>query len=302
MYFACAIGSPWKNNLPSVMGSKRRRRHVGDVESGGTIAVPPQIETGQVFQLALEEYKLIQTKIDNIGEFSQKVRGWSLTVTAGIVAAAATKELPAWFALAAIVTTIFFKLGDDYQKRLQGVLIRRSLRIERQFQDALPPWAHSGHDGPPYLANTIRDESLDESRSKYVWWPFKHGWKGTRKRLWHNKRRLVWRSEYYFYWAQCAFALVASLVLWKGKPVPSSYQAEVTSVLRGITNTPAWKGSVQTNILVIQSAPAVTNSIAIASLPSNVFAKLAIPAVITNFVVFTNGPASPAAPPGQTNK
>ena len=253
--------------------------------------VPPAVDFRQVFQLALEEYKIIQSKIDNIGEFSQKVRSWSLTVTAGILAASATKEHPAWFALASVVTTIFFKLADDYQKRLQGVLIRRVLRIEQQFKEIMPPWVHSGLEGLPHLANTIRDQSMEEGRSKYVWWPFKQGLKGTKKRLWHNKRRLVWRSEYYFYWAQCLFAVLAcgALLLWR--PTPISYQAEVTAVLRGITNTPAWRGSVQTNVPVIQSAPPITNSVLISTMPTNSFAPVLFPGSMTN-VVFSGNPTT----------
>src|SRR5258708_7784050 len=112
------------------MTPKKRREGDADI-AAGDISVPGKLNNEQVFKLALEEYKIIQSKIDNIGEFAQRVRGWSLTITAGIVAAAATKELSAWWALAAIIPTVFFKLAEDYQKRLQGVLIRRALRLER---------------------------------------------------------------------------------------------------------------------------------------------------------------------------
>jgi hypothetical protein len=276
----------------TVMRRKNRRERGAD-GAGGQITVPPELSKEQVFELALDEYKIIQSKIDNIGEFSQRVRGWSLTITAGIVAAAATKELSAWWALAAIVPTIFFKLADDYQKRIQGVLIRRALRLEREFRGMLPRWAASTHEGLPYLANAIRDESQRESRKRYVWRPFWQGWKDTKKKLGHNTQRLIWRSEYFFYWVQCSFAVLACVGLLILKPAKPSYQSEITTVLRGITNTPVWRGDAQTNFLVIQSAPVITNSISMMILSSNGLATLVVPSVVTN-VIFM-------AAPGPTN-
>lgn len=41
-----------------------------------------------------EEYKLLQGKIDNLGEFEFKIRGWAVTLTAGAFAAAKAVEQP----------------------------------------------------------------------------------------------------------------------------------------------------------------------------------------------------------------
>jgi hypothetical protein len=215
------------------------------------------------------------------------VRGWSLTITAGIVAGTATRQVPGWFAFGAVVTTFLFKLSDDYQRRLRNIFTARALALERYFRETSQSPAYKHGVNIPYLANSVRDSSIEEARFKYGW-PLTGYWSKTKQRLRHNWRRMVWRSESYFYRAQYAFAIfIAVIYLVKGKPAPSALEASVTSTLSGLTNSLLWKSGVITNMVVLQTPPLI-NSINITNAPNTNQILLTVPIAVTNLFVITN--------------
>jgi hypothetical protein len=77
------------------------------------------------------EYKLIQDKIDGIGEFKFKVRGWLVTILAALLAALATDKVPIPFNFFVIVIPIIFHLLEREQAEIQSVLSERAKIIEK---------------------------------------------------------------------------------------------------------------------------------------------------------------------------
>lgn len=85
------------------------------------------------------EFDLIQRKIDNIGEFKNRVRGWSLTLQTAIIAALFSGKLSE-----AVSSHVFFALGipavgviflfhflDQQQEGYSRALGRRAFAIEK---------------------------------------------------------------------------------------------------------------------------------------------------------------------------
>src|SRR5437762_3281484 len=86
-----------------------------------------------------EEYKLIQSKIDNIGEFQFKVKGWSVTVLgAALFGGAATSRFGTAL-FCAFVVAVLFHLSERRQRSLSKRLGRRALAIEHALTD-FPPY------------------------------------------------------------------------------------------------------------------------------------------------------------------
>ena len=62
-----------------------------------------------------KEYGIVQDKLDKIGEFKFKIRGWSITIQTVLLVALFTKELSsvlAPLALLLIIPIIFWNFGD----------------------------------------------------------------------------------------------------------------------------------------------------------------------------------------------
>jgi hypothetical protein len=55
-----------------------------------------------------DEYKLIQEKLDRIGDFRFRVRGWAITLVTGLIAAGLAKEIPAYVYIVAEVPVAAF--------------------------------------------------------------------------------------------------------------------------------------------------------------------------------------------------
>ena len=116
--------------------------------------------------LAIEEYKIIQGKIDKIGDFCHMVKGWSLTITAGILAGSATTSVPWWCSFGAIATTFLFAIGDDNQKQLRKTLVARAVELEGFLSESCLTGAEF-----PAIARQIREESYTKHRLRFVWFP-----------------------------------------------------------------------------------------------------------------------------------
>jgi hypothetical protein len=93
--------------------------------------VPPTPRE-QLASRLMDEYKILQDKIDKIGAFRFTIKGWSITVIlASIFAGAATNIVPRW--LWAGVLTVFiggFFWFEMVQTNLRGHLTRRVIAIE----------------------------------------------------------------------------------------------------------------------------------------------------------------------------
>jgi hypothetical protein len=155
-----------------------------------------------------DEYTLIQEKIDKIGDFQFKVKGWSATLLGAVLfGGVATSKFPSAL-LSGIVVAIVFHLSETRQRWLGKRLGRRATAIERALRD-FPPitdvaaWENIQRRHPsmrfaPAIARTMSDRS-PELKSRYN--PFMRGvgW-------------LVMQSNDVFYWAQYLLLVVLLVV------------------------------------------------------------------------------------------
>jgi hypothetical protein len=285
------------------VSGKQQQRPQEQPKTKMAIQTPPKVESDNAnaaasnleqrsFVLALEEYKIIQVKMDKIGDFCHKVKGWSLTITAGALAGTATTKVPWWFAFAALITTWLFKMGDDYQSSLRSVLAARAMDIERYFHDMDKDRPRNKRPFLPFLANAITDKWKEQRRSKLAIFPGGFSWKDFRNLFRHNREFWAWRSDPIFYYGQLTFIICATLVIGKfDRPEPSELEAKATSTLSALTNSAFWRGEVLTNITVFSNSPSILNTIIITNQTGTNIINVSVPVFVTNTGILTNSPS-----------
>jgi hypothetical protein len=82
------------------------------------------------FTILGDEYKILQDKIDKIGGFRFTIKGWSVTVTTGVLAGATATGASGWIALLALVVAVAFFLLEWQLQNLRFVYMGRALEIE----------------------------------------------------------------------------------------------------------------------------------------------------------------------------
>jgi hypothetical protein len=102
---------------------------------------PAEPKTGPGLDRMWEEYKLVQAKIDKIGDFQFKVKSWSAALLGAVLSGAvAAPRFP--IAMMAMVGAAFlvliFHLSERRQRQLSRLLGRRASDLERAFSE-LPP-------------------------------------------------------------------------------------------------------------------------------------------------------------------
>ena len=158
-----------------------------------------------------EEYKLIQAKIDKIGEFQFKVKSWSATLLGAVLfGGAATSRFPLAL-FCALFLAPMFHLSERRQRQLSQRLGRRASALERAFSE-LPPisdiqlWARIQRRIPslhsvPGIASTI----VGNKEEKWTW-------------QWADRKKIgqwfVNHSDDVFYMAQ--YVLVIALLIGTG--------------------------------------------------------------------------------------
>ncbi len=80
-----------------------------------------------------KEYSIVQDKLDKIGEFKFKIRGWSITIQAALVVALFTKEIPSASALIWLLLLIplVFHFLELQQEQIGMALMARALNLEK---------------------------------------------------------------------------------------------------------------------------------------------------------------------------
>lgn len=282
----------WQDIHKTVSKTKQRQKRQLKAQNVAKIAPDTQSEDPKIteqkldqqsFQLALEEYKIIQLKLDKIGDFCHKVKGWSLTITAGALAGTATTKVPYWFGLGAFFTTWLFKMGDDYQGSLRSVLAARAMEIERYFHDMEKGRRTSKRPYLPFLANAITDKWKEQRRSKFAFWPSEFSIDGFKYMLRHNHEFWAWRSDPLFYYGQLVFILVATLIFGKfGRLTPSTLEATATSTLSNFTNSAFWRGEMLTNEILVSNPPSVLNTIIFTNKIETNIINVSVPVFVTS--------------------
>ncbi len=245
----------------------------------------------------LEEYKIIQAKVDKIGDFSHKVKGWSLTITAGIVAGTASTDVPAWFALGAIVTTFLFWLGDKQQQRLKTILMKRATAIEAYYRKANASKV-SRELRSPELAYSIYSEAYLQKRSKFKLWPPSLNRKGIGHLLSHDRDWLVARYDGVFYLGQLAFSVGTAVLLYytTKTPLKSEMQRNMRQNLASMTNSALWTGLVQTIVNPLTNQTVINSYFQITNVLPAIQLTLAPTITITNIIVVSNMPSQIDSP------
>lgn len=101
--------------------------------------------------LLAQEYGIIQGKMDKIGDFRFKVRGWALTLVLGLfVAAISFRASPGMAALGSVLLTFLFWLLEEEQNCNYRVLRGRAGSIEQKLQRL--------HPHPPGIVNAYARE------------------------------------------------------------------------------------------------------------------------------------------------
>src|ERR1700682_996379 len=87
-------------------------------------------EAGSYPDRLWDEYRLVQEKIDKIGEFQFKVKGWSATLLGAVLygGAVTSRIFPALFS--ALVVAVVFHISEKRQRLLSKRLGRRAMAIE----------------------------------------------------------------------------------------------------------------------------------------------------------------------------
>jgi hypothetical protein len=88
----------------------------------------------KLVDLLMEEYKIVQTKIDKIGEFQLRVRGWSITLETAFLAV-----LVRYFSLLTVclfiplilAIIIIFQFMEQEQREIVSALAKRAFDLEK---------------------------------------------------------------------------------------------------------------------------------------------------------------------------
>lgn len=100
-------------------GRARPARHVAN--SGPSVVF---------VDLSWDEYRLLQDKVDRIGDFHFRVKGWLVTLVTGAVVGGFASGIPWWGYLLALVLIFSFWLVDWQQTRIEEGYIARLEELE----------------------------------------------------------------------------------------------------------------------------------------------------------------------------
>jgi hypothetical protein len=130
----------------------------------------------KIFNALIEEYKIIQSKIDKIGEFQLKVRSWSITLEIALLGAIFTEKISPdlyyWALLLISLIVLIFHFHEQEQKEIQSYLSERVFPLEKAIdrlifnrdeseekKQRLDLAAWKGLKGAPRIGVTLRNYS-----------------------------------------------------------------------------------------------------------------------------------------------
>jgi hypothetical protein len=116
------------------------------ITSSSSVRSVPVSREDRAFQIRWEEYKVIQDKIDRIGDFRFRLRSWMITLVAAAAAASRPAKLPPEvFILGFVVILTFYRL-EAVQSRWERALGNRAGLLEAELRSSY---------GAPGIVNTL---------------------------------------------------------------------------------------------------------------------------------------------------
>lgn len=162
------------------------------------------------FTTFLEEYKVIQSKIDKIGEFKFRIKGWSITLVIGLIASVYANKVSADILLVALFLPFPFQCLEIEQDQYTIALGNRAMLLEKIMdrltfvrdesinkKNAIDIKALAAVQGSPRTAVTLRNTSRQ---------PFSN--------FLHTKLPL---KSHLFYYFQYLFIIASELLYYSEK-------------------------------------------------------------------------------------
>jgi hypothetical protein len=146
----------------------------------------------------MDEYKILQDKIDKIGGFRFTVKGWSVTLTTAALATAGAARIPYYLLPALILFVVVFFLLEHEQWELSRRFGRRASEIEealRRFR------SDPDFDFDTFAVFVIASELVQ--RPPEISWA---------RRLWIRARISVVDESFLIYWVQ--IILIITMSAW----------------------------------------------------------------------------------------
>jgi len=82
-----------------------------------------------------EEYKILQGKLDKIGDFRFRIKSWTITLFTGFVLGSFASPLPKVSFLFAFVIVALFHYFERYQLIWQKAYLKRIIELEKHLQE-----------------------------------------------------------------------------------------------------------------------------------------------------------------------
>lgn len=148
----------------------------------------PNLVTGEsmnekIVDLLLEEYKIVQLKIDKIGEFQLKVRSWSITLETALLAVLlrySSMQLLLLSLLLIFLIIVIFQYMEQEQKEIEVALAKRAFALEKAIDRLALVRSESAIkrqilnaaslrelQGAPRIAVTVRNYSRNRARRAF---------------------------------------------------------------------------------------------------------------------------------------
>lgn len=102
-----------------------------------------------------EEYKVLQDKIDSIGDFRFRVKGWTVTLIVGFILGGFATSLPSFAFLFGLLIVFGFHSLELHYVNLQRVFISRISKLEHRLRKRHDPLENNPHFPVPGLFRII---------------------------------------------------------------------------------------------------------------------------------------------------
>jgi hypothetical protein len=136
----------------------------------GRTGTPPSDEalSPETVRILWDEFKLVQDKLDRIGDFHFRVRTWAITLVSAVAVTGAANKL-VWYVYPFFcLPVVSFHLIDRAQTGWQSALVGRAVAIEALLQQAT-------QDKAPFIVKSIRRKEKELRQPLLGYWIIKNG-------------------------------------------------------------------------------------------------------------------------------